>query len=73
MLRSFRARLLAGFAIVVALTLFLSASGFVLLLREQQADYYNCLMRMDEGVGRLLAFSAGAGTMFRAGSSEVKR
>ena len=38
MLRSFRARLLAGFAIVVALTLFLSASGFVLLLREQQAE-----------------------------------
>lgn len=38
MLGSFRARLLSGFAIVIALTLFLSASAFILLLREQQAD-----------------------------------
>ncbi len=38
MIGSFRARLLAGFAIVIALTLFLSASAFVLLLREQQAE-----------------------------------
>jgi hypothetical protein len=38
MLDSFRARLLAGFAIVVALSLFLSASAFILMLREQQAE-----------------------------------
>ncbi|MDA0351527.1 MAG: HAMP domain-containing sensor histidine kinase [Chloroflexi bacterium] len=38
MLGSFRARLLAGFGIVILLTLFLSASAFVLLLREQQAE-----------------------------------
>ena len=38
MLGSFRSRLLAGFAIVIALTLFLSASAFVLLLRAQQAE-----------------------------------
>ncbi|MPZ98530.1 MAG: HAMP domain-containing protein [Dehalococcoidia bacterium] len=36
--RSLRGRLLAAFAIVIALSLFLSASGFVLLLREQQVD-----------------------------------
>lgn len=38
MLGSFRARLLAGFGIVIVLTLFLSASAFVLLLRQQQAE-----------------------------------
>lgn len=38
MLRSFRVRLLAGFALVIALSLFLSASAFVWLLREQQAE-----------------------------------
>jgi signal transduction histidine kinase len=38
MLGSFRARLLAGFGIVIVLTLFLSASAFVLLLREQQTE-----------------------------------
>src|SRR5947209_5390528 len=38
MLRSFRARLVAGFAVVIVLTLVLAASAFVLLLREQQAD-----------------------------------
>ncbi len=38
MLGSFRARLLAGFGIVIVLTLFLSASGFVLLLRQQQTE-----------------------------------
>jgi signal transduction histidine kinase len=38
MLRSFRARLLAGFALVIALSLLLSASGFVLLLRAEQAS-----------------------------------
>jgi len=38
MLGSFRFRLLAGFGIVIGLTLFLSASGFVLLLRQQQAE-----------------------------------
>lgn len=36
MLASFRARLIAGFALVIALALFLSASGFVLLLRQEQ-------------------------------------
>ena len=38
MLRSFKSRLLAGLAIVIALSLFLSASAFVLLLRQQQAE-----------------------------------
>ena len=38
MLGSFRLRLLFGFGIVIGLTLFLSASGFVLLLRQQQAE-----------------------------------
>src|SRR5204862_4869603 len=38
MLRSFRARLVAGFAVVIVLTLVLAASAFVLLLREQQAE-----------------------------------
>lgn len=38
MLASFRARLLVGLALVIALTLFLSASGFVLLLRQEQQD-----------------------------------
>ena len=38
MLGSFRARLLAGFGIVIVLTLFLSASAFVLLLRQQQTE-----------------------------------
>lgn len=38
MLGSFRARLLSGFGIVIVLTLFLSASAFVLLLREQQTQ-----------------------------------
>ena len=38
MLHSFRARLFAGFGIVIGLTLFLSASAFVLLLREQQQE-----------------------------------
>lgn len=38
MLGSFRFRLLAGFGIVIGLTLFLSASGFVLLLRQQQTE-----------------------------------
>lgn len=38
MLASYRARLLAGFAIVIVLALFLSASAFILLLREQQAE-----------------------------------
>lgn len=38
MLGSFRARLLAGFGIVIVLTLFLSASAFILLLRQQQAE-----------------------------------
>jgi signal transduction histidine kinase len=38
MLSSFRGRLLAGFAIVITLSLFLLASGFVLLLRQQEAD-----------------------------------
>ena len=36
MLRSFKSRLLAGLAVVIALTLFLSASAFVLLLRQQE-------------------------------------
>lgn len=36
MLASFRARLFAGFALVIALALFLSASGFALLLRQEQ-------------------------------------
>lgn len=36
MLASFRARLIVGFALVIALALFLSASGFVLLLRQEQ-------------------------------------
>ncbi len=38
MLRSFKSRLLAGLAIVIALSLFLSASAFVLLLRQQQME-----------------------------------
>ncbi len=38
MLHSFRARLLAGFGIVIILTLALSASAVALLLREQQAE-----------------------------------
>jgi signal transduction histidine kinase len=38
MLRSFRARLIAGFALVIALSLFLAAAGFTILLREQQAQ-----------------------------------
>ncbi|MGE3855651.1 MAG: sensor histidine kinase [Dehalococcoidia bacterium] len=38
MLRSFKSRLLAGLAIVIALSLFLSASAFVLLLRQQQTE-----------------------------------
>lgn len=38
MLRSVKSRLLAGFAIVIALSLFLSASAFALLLRQQQAE-----------------------------------
>ena len=38
MLGSFRARLLAGFGIVIVLTLFLSASAFILLLRQQQTE-----------------------------------
>ena len=38
MLRSVRARLVVGFAVVIALSLLLSASAFVLLLRQQQAD-----------------------------------
>jgi signal transduction histidine kinase len=37
MLRSFRARLLAGFALVILITLFLAAFSAVLLLRDQQA------------------------------------
>ena len=37
MLRSFRARLLAGFALVIVITLFLAASSAVLLLRDEQA------------------------------------
>ncbi len=36
MLSSFRARLIVGFALVIGLALFLSASGFVLLLRQEQ-------------------------------------
>ncbi|RLT40658.1 MAG: sensor histidine kinase [Chloroflexi bacterium] len=36
MFASFRARLIVGFALVIALALFLSASGFVLLLRQEQ-------------------------------------
>ena len=36
MFASFRARLIAGFALVIALTLFLSASGFMLMLRQEQ-------------------------------------
>ncbi|GMU41619.1 MAG: hypothetical protein AMXMBFR23_24850 [Chloroflexota bacterium] len=38
MFGSFRLRLLSGFAIVIALTLFLSASAFIILLRDRQAD-----------------------------------
>ncbi|MEX2372720.1 MAG: HAMP domain-containing sensor histidine kinase, partial [Dehalococcoidia bacterium] len=38
MLHSFRARLLAGFAIVIVMTLILSASAAALLLRDQQAE-----------------------------------
>ncbi len=38
MLRSFKSRLLAGLAIVIVLSLFLSASAFVLLLRQEQTD-----------------------------------
>ncbi len=38
MLHSFRTRLLAGFGIVIGLTLFMSASAFVFLLREQQQE-----------------------------------
>jgi signal transduction histidine kinase len=38
MLHSFRARLLSGFAIVIILTLILSASAVAWLLREQQAE-----------------------------------
>lgn len=38
MLHSFRARLLAGFGIVIILTLALSASAVALLLRDQQAE-----------------------------------
>lgn len=38
MLSSFKSRLLAGLAIVIALTLFLSGSAFVLLLRQQQTE-----------------------------------
>ena len=36
MLRSFKSRLLAGLAIVIVLSLFLSASAFVFMLRDQQ-------------------------------------
>ncbi|TAJ18033.1 MAG: HAMP domain-containing histidine kinase [Dehalococcoidia bacterium] len=36
MFASFRARLIFGFALVIGLALFLSASGFVLLLRQEQ-------------------------------------
>jgi hypothetical protein len=38
MLASFRARLIVGFALVISLALFLSASGFVLLLRQEQQE-----------------------------------
>ncbi len=38
MLRSFKSRLLAGLAVVIVLSLFLSASAFVLLLRQQQTE-----------------------------------
>ena len=38
MLRSFKSRLLAGLAIVIALSLFLSASAFALLLRQEQTE-----------------------------------
>lgn len=38
MLRSFRVRLLAGFAVIIALSLFLSALASVWLLREQQVE-----------------------------------
>ncbi|MEX2374732.1 MAG: hypothetical protein WD942_03990, partial [Dehalococcoidia bacterium] len=38
MLRSFHARLLAGFAIVIFITLFFSALLVALLLRDQQAE-----------------------------------
>ncbi len=38
MLASFRARLIVGFALVISLALFLSASGFVLLLRQEQHE-----------------------------------
>lgn len=38
MLRSFRVRLLVGFAVVIALSLFLSALASVWLLREQQVE-----------------------------------
>ena len=38
MLRSVRARLVVAFAVVIALSLLLAASAFVLLLRQQQAD-----------------------------------
>ena len=33
-------------------------------LRESQADYYNCMMRLDDGIGRLMQ------TLHRAGLSE---
>jgi signal transduction histidine kinase len=38
MLASFRARLIVGFALVIVLALFLSASGFMLLLRQEQHE-----------------------------------
>lgn len=32
-------------------------------LRESQADYYNCLMRLDDGIGHLLSALEGTGQM----------
>lgn len=48
-MRSLRLRLLAGFALVIVLSLFLSGSASVLLLRDQQAE------AAEQRIGRLVA------------------
>ena len=47
-MRSLRLRLLAGFGLVIALSLFLSGSASVLLLRDQQVE------AAEQRIGRLV-------------------
>ncbi len=61
MLRSFRVRLFLGFAIVIALSLFLSASTSIWLLREQQVEaaQQRIGLLVEPIAGRVAALEAG--------------